>query len=142
MADTTDAPKPGSITWRDLTVPNAEQVRDFYRDVVGWTAQDHDMGDYQDYSMVAPGTGEVVAGVCHARGTNANVPPQWLIYINVEDVERSAQLAAQRGGQVVDGPRMMGDGLFAVIRDPAGAVCAIYQPSARKSGGRARGDQQ
>jgi len=26
----------GAIEWRDLTVEDAEQVRDFYADVVGW----------------------------------------------------------------------------------------------------------
>jgi hypothetical protein len=28
-------PKPGSITWTDLTVPNAGAVRDFYKQVGG-----------------------------------------------------------------------------------------------------------
>ena len=43
-----DASKPpvGSIGWCDLTVPGADAVRDFYRDVVGWTSTDTDMGGY------------------------------------------------------------------------------------------------
>ena len=33
-----DSKKPaiGSITWRDLTVKDAEKFRDFYAKVVGW----------------------------------------------------------------------------------------------------------
>jgi predicted enzyme related to lactoylglutathione lyase len=27
---------PGTIAWTDLTVPDAEKVRDFYAAVVGW----------------------------------------------------------------------------------------------------------
>jgi len=27
----------------------------------------------------------------------------------------------------IDGPRSLGTGRFCVIRDPAGAVCALYQ---------------
>jgi predicted enzyme related to lactoylglutathione lyase len=126
MSDSPQVPRPGTISWRDLTVADAASVRDFYQAVVGWTHRPEPMGDYEDYCMIAPATGEVVAGVCHARGTNANVPPQWLMYINVEDVDASAQKACELGGAVLDGPRMMGAGRFAVIRDPAGAVCALY----------------
>jgi predicted enzyme related to lactoylglutathione lyase len=71
--------KVGTICWRDLTVSNAEQVRDFYKGVVGWEAQPVEMGGYRDFNMTIPGTGGVVAGVCHARGQNADLPPQWLL---------------------------------------------------------------
>ncbi len=117
----------GTINWRDLTVSNAEEIRDFYQAVVGWDAEPHPMGDYDDYCMNVPGTGDTVAGICHARGTNANVPPQWLLYITVDDVDASAAKAVELGGAVLDGPRDMGYGRFAVIRDPAGAVCALFK---------------
>lgn len=119
--------KPGTIAWHDLTVPNAEQVRDFYQAVVGWKPDPVKMGDYNDYSMITP-TGEAVSGVCHARGMNANIPAQWLMYVIVEDVEASARKCVELGGKVITGPRELGGSTFAVIQDPAGAVCAIYQP--------------
>jgi len=31
------APELGKIGWVDLTVPDAEKLRDFYREVVGWS---------------------------------------------------------------------------------------------------------
>jgi uncharacterized protein len=120
--------RPGTIEWQDLTVPNADEVRDFYQAVVGWEARGEDMGGYEDYHMISPATGQSAAGVCHARGVNADVPPQWLVYINVEDVDASAARAVELGGEIVAGPRFMGLGRFAVIRDPAGAVCALYSP--------------
>jgi predicted enzyme related to lactoylglutathione lyase len=121
-------PVVGSITWRDLTVPDAGAVRDFYQAVVGWEFQETPMGDYSDYCMVAPGTGEVVAGVCHARGENIGVPAQWLMYITVADADASAQRCVELGGEILHGPRQIGDARFCVIRDPAGAVCALYAP--------------
>ena len=123
MADS----KTGTIGWQDLTVPNAGEIRDFYQAVIGWEAEAHPMGEYEDYCMNPPGGGDTVAGICHARGTNANVPSQWLLYINVDDVDASAAKAVELGGAVLDGPREMGYGRFAVIRDPAGAVCALYK---------------
>lgn len=122
------APQIGTITWRDLTVKDAEAVRDFYASVVGWQIRAEDMGGYSDFSMISPSTGEVVAGVCHARGVNSEIPPQWLVYITVADVDASAKKCAELGGAVLVGPKAMGGGRFAVIRDPAGAVCALYRP--------------
>src|SRR5688500_18803701 len=120
--------KVGAIVWQDLTVENAEQVRDFYKAVVGWDSQGEDMGGYEDFHMISPSTKQSVAGICHSRGENANVPPQWLVYINVENVDSSAARCRDLGGDILDGPRMMGGGKFCVIRDPAGAVCALYSP--------------
>lgn len=115
----------GQIVWRDLTVKDAKQVQDFYSKVVGWRSEPLSMGDYDDFIMNAPGDGETVAGICHARGGNANVPPQWLMYIQVENVDASAKRCAELGGKVIDGPRAMGEHQFCVIQDPAGAVAAL-----------------
>ena len=128
----TEKPKPeiGTIGWVDLTVNDAAKVRDFYQEVVGWTAGECDMGDYKDFFMNAPSSGATVAGVCHARGTNADLPPQWLVYITVADVDASARRCADLGGVVIAGPRDLGGhGRYCVIRDPAGAVAALFSPA-------------
>jgi uncharacterized protein len=120
----------GSIMWTDLTVENAEQVRDFYNAVVGWTSSGVDMGGYNDFNMNDPETGKPIAGVCHARGGNAGLPPVWLIYVNVEDLERSVARCIELGGQVISGPRGAGgQGRYCVIRDPAGAALALFEPA-------------
>lgn len=126
MSNTHESPI-GSIAWRDLTVENAEDIRDFYKDVVGWESTPVSMGDYNDFNMLSPTSQETVAGICHARGSNANLPAQWMVYIVVENVDASASRCQKLGGHVMVGPKTMGSGRFCVIRDPAGAVCALYQ---------------
>ena len=121
------APDIGAIGWQDLTVPDAGRVRDFYSAVVGWRAQPVDMGGYADFNMIAPASGRTVAGICHARGANADLPAQWLLYLVVADLDASLAACRERGGAVVTGPRTLGGARFAVIRDPAGAVAALYQ---------------
>ncbi len=126
----------GHSLWRDLTVKDATGVRDFYKAVVGWTSSDVPMseetGAYVDFCMHAPGPdgkpGEVVAGICHSRGVNGKIPPQWLVYITVPDVAGSARKCVDLGGKVLDGPRKMGTQTFCVIQDPAGAVAALISP--------------
>lgn len=117
----------GSIGWRDLTVEDADRVRDFYESVVGWASSPVDMGGYADFNM-HDADGNVVAGICHARGTNAGLPPQWLVYLVVADLDESIAACEDAGGEVASGPNAAGEGRMCVIRDPAGAVCALYQP--------------
>lgn len=119
---------PGRSTWRDLTVDDAPAIRDFYAAVVGFGIEPEPMGDYEDYSLVAA-DGERVAGVVHARGPNAGLPPQWLVYFEVEDLDASLAAAEAAGGSLVQGVRDLGSwGRLAVIRDPAGAVAALIEP--------------
>ena len=63
------------------------------------------------------------AGICHARGGNANLPPQWIIYVPVKDLERSLYLCEHLGGRIVH--RLSAH--YVLIQDPAGAVMMIYQ---------------
>ena len=119
-------PAIGSIGWLDLTVQDAGLIRDFYRAIVGWEAEGCDMGGFEDFVMTPPG-GEAVAGICHARGEHADLPTSWLVYIVVADLGASLAKVSTKGGKIIARPRVTDGGRFAVIRDPAGAVCALYQ---------------
>jgi hypothetical protein len=121
---------PGQIGWIDLTVADAPAVRDFYQGVTGWTPSPVEMGGYQDFCMLPPGEAQPVAGICHAKGNNAGLPPVWLIYITVDDLDQSLKRCQQLGGKVIRPATGMGpNGRYGVIQDPAGAVCALFQPA-------------
>lgn len=123
-----DASQVGKIGWIDITVDDATGLRDFYKAVVGWQAEDVRMGEYSDFSMAMPATGEAVTGICHARGSNAELPGGWLIYIIVDDVKASAASCTAYGGKAIVAPRGLAGGQFCVIEDPSGATAALYQP--------------
>jgi len=125
MSDTSQV---GKIGWIDMTVDDADGLRDFYKSVVGWETEAVSMGDYSDYSMTLPASGEGVSGICHARGGNAEMPGGWLIYITVADVEASAAACTANGGEILLAPKGLAGGRFCVIRDPSGATAALYQP--------------
>lgn len=118
----------GKIGWIDMTVDNASEMRDFYATVVGLMPEDVSMGDYADYNMTMPASGEPVSGICHARGSNADQPGGWLIYFVVADVETSAAACRDNGGKILVEPRGLAGGRFCVIEDPNGATAALYQP--------------
>lgn len=116
----------GAVSWRDLTVANADEVGQFYAAVTGWELEPLSMGEYDDYLMKSPVTKEPVAGVCHSRGVNQHLPPQWLMYITVENLEESLQKVTELGGKVLGEKRSMGKaGFYALIQDPAGAYVML-----------------
>ncbi len=121
----------GRITWLDLTVADAPAVRDFYREVVGWSVDEVPMKDggdaYADFNMLGEG-GSPMAGVCHARGSNASLPPVWMIYLPVGDLDESLRRVPKEGGRVISAVRGSGGALvYAAIQDPVGAYFALVQ---------------
>jgi predicted enzyme related to lactoylglutathione lyase len=123
----------GSIVSVDLTVPDADNIRDFYKAVVGWESEGLEMedenGKYEDYVM-KNNTGSWVGGVCHKRGTNKDLPGHWIIYIGVEDVSKSIEKCLELGGKVL---KVIKDENnvhhYALIQDPSGAAIALVPAS-------------
>ena len=118
----------GKIGWIDITVDNANGLRDFYADVVGLIPDAVSMGEYDDFNMTMPASGEPVCGICHARGSNKELPGGWMVYFVVDDVDASAAACTAKGGNILVEPRGLAGGRFCVIEDPSGATAALYQP--------------
>ena len=123
-----DESQVGKVGWIDITVDDAERVRDFYQEVVGWDCEETSMGEYSDYTMKMPSNGEAIAGVCHSRGSNTDLPGGWLVYFIVADVDASAAKCEEKGGKLIIEPRELAGGRFCVVEDPSGATAALYQP--------------
>ncbi len=125
------AERTGRICWLDLAVPDASTIRDFYREVVGWSVQEierEDAGErYADYHMF-DGDGVPAAGVRHARGVNRGLPPIWLIQLPVGDLAESLRRVREGGGKVLQETKKTGgDPASAVIVDLVGATIALVQ---------------
>lgn len=124
-----ESPDAGCISWLDLTVPDAPTIRDFYREVIGWSVEDVAMEDagekYADFNMLG-GDGGPAAGVCHARGVNSNLPAIWMLYLPVGDLAESIRRTEENGGKVIKkGTGPDGKLTHAVIEDPVGVAIAL-----------------
>ncbi|MEM9333956.1 MAG: VOC family protein [Pseudomonadota bacterium] len=117
----------GKAGWIDMTVVNAEQMRDFYADVVGFDVDATDMGGYEDFTMKIPATGDAVVGICHARGDNADMPQGWVVYFVVDDLDESLARCEALGGQKQTDIREYGGGRYCLVRDPSGTPSALFQ---------------
>lgn len=112
--------------WLDLTVDDASALKDFYAGVLGWTVQPVPMNGYDDFTMLSP-DGQSAAGVCHRRGPNQQIPPVWMPYFLVADLDAALARVAEKGGKPLVGPREAGTGRYGIVQDPAGAAFALYQ---------------
>jgi predicted enzyme related to lactoylglutathione lyase len=80
---------------------------------------------YADYNMLG-GDGTPAAGICHARGTNLGLPPVWMIYLPVGDLDESLRRVSEHGGEVIKAVRGSdGEYAYAAIQDPVGARLAL-----------------
>jgi uncharacterized protein len=117
------------FSWHDLTVGDADKISEFYCAVAGWNREPFDMGDYVDYIM-KDDAGNVVAGICNAKGPNAYLPPQWLSYIQVNNLDESLEKCISLGGKIVGDKRSMGpNGKYCLIEDPSGAYLMLAEGS-------------
>lgn len=119
----------GSIIATDITVDAAEALKDFYKEVIGWEEEGLPMkdesGTYTDYVM-KDDKGNWIGGICHNRGVNKGIPPQWIVYINVADIEQSIEKCQKLGGEVIKTSENKDGSLqYAMIKDPFGAVLAL-----------------
>lgn len=117
--------KVGHIVHFDLAVENHETVAEFYKEVVGWQKEGLSMGDYDDYVMKDK-EGDFLSGVCKSAGPNAYLPPYWLIYVKVEDLDASLKRCTELGGKVIGEKRKFGEKqYYCLIQDPAGAYMML-----------------
>ncbi|WP_343704380.1 VOC family protein [Chitinophaga sp.] len=119
----------GTIVSADLTVPQADLLKDFYTKVIGWQTEDLAMkdgnGTYADYVM-KDSAGNWAGGVCHSRGVNQDLPPQWIVYVNVADIAQSMAQCLTLGGKVLKEARTAeGELQYALLQDPLGAILAV-----------------
>lgn len=117
----------GCVEWMDLTVENAGEVRDFYGRVAGWSKLELPVEDYDDF-CVGPDEKNVLAGICDACGPNADIPPEWRIYINVDDLDASLKAVQDNGGGIKYAIRRAGAARFCMIADSAGVICTLFEP--------------
>jgi predicted enzyme related to lactoylglutathione lyase len=115
--------EPNSFSWNELATRDIDSAKRFYGQVFGWGNETH--GDYTEWKV---GGRSIGGAMPMGDRYPPQVPPHWLVYFTVEDVDSSASKAQQLGGQVVVPPMDIEPGRFAMIRDPQGAAFGIYKP--------------
>ena len=115
-----------TFVWNELVTRDSAKAGAFFAELVGWTAETVDMptGAYTLFKK----DGAPVAGMLDMRQHDIPdaVPPHWMAYIRVPDVDASAARVAELGGTIVVPPMDIPTvGRFCVIADPTGAHVSL-----------------
>jgi hypothetical protein len=98
----------------------------YYTRLFGWTTREVDMAEGPPYVMFRMGD-EDIAGMMQFDPAQG-IPPMWMAYGTVDDVDRAAAKVTELMGSVYFGPKdIPGVGRFVVIADPAGAALAAIR---------------
>lgn len=121
----------GRFTWHELMTTDYNAAFNFYRQLFGWEkTSEMDMGPAGKYLMYGL-KGRPFGGIYNREGappSHANMPPSWLYYANVKDVNKAVESAKKAGGKILVGPMEVPDGSWvAVGMDTLGAAFAVHQ---------------
>ncbi|WP_406181623.1 VOC family protein [Streptomyces canus] len=113
---------PGSLGWVELMTRAPERAVAFYTTVFGWSVNSSE--HYTQWGLDGADFGGMVT---MDDKFPPEVPPHWLPYFAVEDVDSTTATATSAGGTVLMEPTSIPDGpRIAVLRDPQGAVFGVY----------------
>jgi uncharacterized protein len=118
----------GRFVWYELMTTDMESAKAFYANVVGWRARDASTPG-PAYSLLTVGDSPV-AGVMNlpSEARRTGLPPHWIGYVAVDDVDAAVDRTRQLGGSVRVPPAdVPGISRFSVVADPQMATLALVK---------------
>jgi hypothetical protein len=119
----------GNPCWYELATSagSLASAGDFYGAILGWTIADSGMEGF-DYHL-AKRDASMIAGLMAMPPDVAEMPPFWMIYFAVDDVDAFVTDAVAAGASVHRDPwDIPGTGRVAILADPQGAAFGILRP--------------
>lgn len=115
----------GSFTWTELNTRDLAGSKAFYESVFGWAAETSGEDSPMPYTEFKVGGDSVAGCMTMAEQVPADVPPYWMPYVEVDDVDGAAERASSLGASVVVPATDFPGGRFAIVSDPQGAMLGL-----------------
>ena len=124
-----DPSKAGEIAWHELITSDHEAAFRFYSELFGWQKlRDFDMGQMGKYFIYGRDGKEF--GGMFTKSKDMPMPPSWLYYVHVDNLDSTLARAKQKGAKVLNGPmEVPGGGRIVQLMDPQGAAFALHEPA-------------
>jgi uncharacterized protein len=124
--------EPGTFSWNELNTRDPDGAKAFYSAVFGWESRDMDVGEGRTYTVWRhPDRAEdeeSIGGLLDMRGTVPDeIPPNWLTYFTVEELDAAIETAQGKGADLKFGPMEFPQGRLAVLVDPQQAAFGIWE---------------
>ena len=123
---------PNTFGWAELNSRGIDKAIPFYNKVFGWAHKTSEMGEgAPPYTEFQVGGESIAGGMEMNPMVPAEVPSYWMVYFNVDDVDRSLKNATESGGQEMRAPQDFPGGRFAILSDPQGAAFGLLKMKER-----------
>jgi predicted enzyme related to lactoylglutathione lyase len=121
--------EPNTFCWAELDTTDVGSAEKFYTALFGWgVKRGGEAANETPYTEWQRG-GTSIGGMMTIPKEWGPVPPNWLVYFMVSDVDAAAKKAGELGGHAIVPPTdIPKTGRFSVIGDPQGAVFAVFKP--------------
>ncbi|MGB2711662.1 MAG: VOC family protein [Conexibacter sp.] len=113
---------PGALCWNELASPDLDASAAFYGELFGWVAEPFEDSP-EPYLVIKNGE----------RGNGGirplsppGVPPHWLVYFAVADLDAAQAKVEELGGAVHAGPIDIAMARISIVADSQGAAFALY----------------
>jgi hypothetical protein len=113
---------PGALAWNELATPDVDAAIGFYGDLFGWTT--HPFENSPERYEIIRNADRGNGGIHELR--EGQGPPNWLVYLGIDDIDAGLARVEELGGSKLMGPIDIGIARTGIVRDPQGAVFAIY----------------
>lgn len=117
----------GKFVWHDLMTGDVAGAQSYYGAVAGWSTTPFE-GSEQGYEMWVGPRGPI-GGSIKMPAEMQGVPPHWLAYNHVADVDASVAQVTELGGSVQNRMEIPMVGRIAICQDPQGGWFALFQPA-------------
>lgn len=112
----------GALAWNELASSDLDASASFYGELFGWSAEPV-AGSPMPYLMIQ-NAGRANGGISPVMPPDS--PSHWLVYFGIDDVDAGIAKVVELGGQQIVEPVSIGTGRIAIVRDPQGAMFALY----------------
>lgn len=112
--------QPGSFCWNELATRDVAAAKKFYSELFGWEYQDNPHAPSVYYIIKLKGRNN--GGILQMTEDWGEIPPIWMTYFAVSDVDEDAKRIEDLGGKLHHGPFDTAAGRLAVVSDDQGAM--------------------
>jgi predicted enzyme related to lactoylglutathione lyase len=113
----------GRFVWFELVTDQADRAKAFYAEVLGWQHGEMEMPGGMKYPLITAG-GVPLGGYAPPP---ADLPPHWVSYVSVDDVDAAAKRVVEAGGKtLMDAFDAPGVGRMQPVADPEGAAFFLF----------------
>jgi predicted enzyme related to lactoylglutathione lyase len=120
--------EPGALCWSELTTRQPKEAEAFYTGLLGWKIKHSGAGTPAEYREFSVGDAPIGGIMETPKEMPANIPSYWMPYFQVADLDKALNTAKSSGGKLMIGPAPIpGNGRFAILLDPQGAMFAVFQ---------------